>query len=636
MTRRARVSGELTPREIAERLNCGDLKVGESQRVAAPYRDDENPSLNVTRTARSFKFCDFGIDYSEGRTLAALRKHFSVNGARALAKQTDRARRRTSILEFEDVSPLDWWDEYTGVSRDEWERLGCDEDGRYVVFEFDGLDAAKIREKGTKNFQWQGLDGSPLLWPLPEDHVPSVVVLTEGESDCGVLRHCGYHAFAVTKGAAGLGEIVEVLRELKRRGAEEVRVVPDTDAPSFRASVVEGAALVRLACSYVDLSPYCDVTRGENDARAVFLRYGRDVLTRILEEERIGIEQRPDSDSLEDVLGWAEEDEDWLVEPLIARGTKTLIAGPAKSLKTYFILDVVATCATGCDLLDVPRYRVPQPLRVLVVEEEGSRPMFGRRVRRVLNGIPGDLQAQPRFWFRRGFNLVNDADVTRLIAQMRDDEIDLLILDPLQRITPGVDENSNSDMRRVWDAANRIIIELPHVAVIVVHHTRKGDALSPESSRGAGSMLGEYDLGIFIQKNDDFTKTETSYRGTLALTLDGRELPQEYTKDGGAMEVEYEFDYARDAFTMRATGDVLHVNVRRASKIPEFLAMYLQNAQEFVPTADLFTEAQRLGLNVSSREAILKHLRTLHDQGRVVAEVRPEFHGAKAWKWASA
>jgi hypothetical protein len=84
--------------------------------------------------------------------------------------------------------------------------------------------------------------------------------------------------------------------------------------------------------------------------------------------------------------------------------------------------------------------------------------------------------------------------VGSLIEHAAEAEIDLLILDPLQRITPGVDENSNSDMRRTWDAVNRILLELPHLAVVVVAHTRKGDSLSPEATRGAGITLGEYDL----------------------------------------------------------------------------------------------------------------------------------------------
>jgi hypothetical protein len=626
----------LTPQEIAERLGCDDLKVGESRKVCAPYRDDVNPSLNVTRKKDTFLFKDHGYD---GNTYQALVEHFSSNGHPPLDVRTTFVRRESVEDDASDDGALDWFARKTRLPRSFLESLPLyEERDRTIVFTFTPLKAEKLRSPKVKG-TWRNHAVVPPLWPMPPDVLPEEIVLAEGESDACTLRYCGYDAFAVTRGASA-DLALEVFVTLRERGVRRIVFVGDADdaGRGWAARQAQLAHLAGLDAAIVDLpaltSPLGSDVKDANDlwrsckSKAKFRK--------AIEQSTVGLDRQDYVESLADVLAWAHDDEEWLIEGLVARGTKTLVSAPAKSLKTYFVLHVVAACATCSDLLGVPLYRVPRPLRVLLIEEEGSRPMFGRRVRRVLNGMPGDVQGAPEFHFRRGFNLLDPAQVDAIVRYAREAQIDVLIFDPLQRITPGVDENSNSDMRRVWDPLNRILVELPHLACIVVHHTRKGDSLSPEASRGAGSMLGEYDLGIFLKKNDDFTRTEDRYTGTLALTFDGRELPQEYTKDGGAMEVEYTFDYARDAFTMRATGDVVHVNVRtRTSQIPEFLSAYLHNAQDFVTTSDLYDEAQRRGLDVSSRETILKHLRALEREGRVVADVRPEFHGAKAWKWVT-
>src|SRR4051794_39051390 len=121
--------------------------------------------------------------------------------------------------------------------------------------------------------------------------------------------------------------------------------------------------------------------------------------------------------------------------------------------------------------------------------------MFGHRVMLVFTGIDEGAHEDPSVRFRAAFNLLDPAQVKQLIDHVREERIDLVILDPFQRITPGIDENSNSDMRRAWDAMNLIVVECPQAAVIVVMHTRKGDDLSFDATRGAVISAGEVDLG---------------------------------------------------------------------------------------------------------------------------------------------
>lgn len=82
-------------------------------------------------------------------------------------------------------------------------------------------------------------------------------------------------------------------------------------------------------------------------------------------------------------------------------------------------------------------------------------------------------------------------------------------------------------------------------------HTRKDDALTFDSLRGASRSGGEVDLGIFLKRNSDGVRDGDVYKGTLSLVLEGRE-----TLDIGsrteAMEVRYAFE--PDKFSMEYTG----------------------------------------------------------------------------------
>lgn len=560
-------------------------------------------------------------------------EHTSSTNGRVTPLQNGR-----TLGDIADLSPLEWWAAYTGVDRDEWEILGCDEDDEYVYFDFPGVDGRKTRRKGTKIISWEGIDRPP-IWPLPEETLPKNIAITEGESDCGVARYCGFHAFTTTKGADGTGEgglDGQIMRDFRERGSEHVTVFSDagTAGREYRDQVVAHAHAAGLACSWVDLSPYYDLTRVRKDARSVFLHYGREGFLQIVKEQlREVAPPRPTVDRLDDLFTWADEDIDWLIEGLIARGTKTVIAAPTKSLKTWLTVHMTACCATCSPLLAVPEWAIPNPVRVLLIEEEGQRQMFGRRVRKVFNGITAPVQEEPLFRFRRASNLLDYAQGTDLIEILDRERIDLLIMGPLQRITPGVDENSTAEMKRVWDAVNRITLERPHVAVVVVAHNRKGDSLTWDSVRGAGLTGGEQDLGIFLRKDEGAIRGDGSYRGTLALALDGRELPQEFTKEGGAMEVEYVFDYDEDTFAMQATGSRVTVRGATPKKQGEnnVTAVYEAVCDLFASTSQGVSKYEVADATGFGLRTVEKHLAMLTEQNRLARkEQKQEKGGAKA------
>jgi hypothetical protein len=172
----------VTVEEIAAYLDCDDLRVGESRKVSAPYRDDPNPSLNVTRKKNTFLFFDHG---HEGDTFAALVEHFSSNGRLLEGQATVR---RTSRSEPDEV--------YDYV----------DEEGRLVfqVVRGPGKQFKQRRRVGKKWVNNLG-DVRRVLYRLPEVIAAveqgDVVYVVEGEKDANAIFEAGAVATCNPMGA---------------------------------------------------------------------------------------------------------------------------------------------------------------------------------------------------------------------------------------------------------------------------------------------------------------------------------------------------------------------------------------------------------------------------------------------------
>ena len=86
-----------------------------------------------------------------------------------------------------------------------------------------------------------------------------------------------------------------------------------------------------------------------------------------------------------------------------------------------------------------------------------------------------------------------------LIISIKKRALDVLILDPLVELMGGLDENSNAIMGQVF-AKLRGLAEECEIAILVVHHTRKGVTVpgNLEAARGAGALGGSIRIGLTL------------------------------------------------------------------------------------------------------------------------------------------
>ncbi|MDQ3641058.1 MAG: helicase RepA family protein, partial [Actinomycetota bacterium] len=186
-------------------------------------------------------------------------------------------------------------------------------------------------------------------------------------------------------------------------------------------------------------------------------------------------------------------------EPLVAgtldRDTLALVYGQSGCTKTFVVLDLSLSVATGTWWHG---HRV-EAGEVLYVVAEG------------LGGIGARVQAWQTkrqvhtcsevSWLPMAVNLMDAAKVDALVEIVRLHQFDLVVLDTFARCIVGGDENSAKDIGVAVEAAERIR-RASGACVVLVHHSGK-DAAS--GARGSSALRGAVATEIEVSHADGVT-----------------------------------------------------------------------------------------------------------------------------------
>ena len=195
----------------------------------------------------------------------------------------------------------------------------------------------------------------------------------------------------------------------------------------------------------------------------------------------------------------------WRVKHVLPARGVAAIYGPSGSGKTFLALDLAATICIGNDWFG----KKCSPTSVVYLGLEGSvgiqQRVMGWEVER-RRQLPDNFYA-----VFDDFDLTNVQDNYKIIAKIPIGSV--LIIDTLNRASPGKDENSSSDMGVILAAAKHLEQSIQGL-VILVHHTGKDQN---RGLRGHSSLHAALDAAIAVRKNDK-QKTKT---WNLAKSKDG-------------------------------------------------------------------------------------------------------------------
>lgn len=214
----------------------------------------------------------------------------------------------------------------------------------------------------------------------------------------------------------------------------------------------------------------------------------------------------PDPESLKDVWNDLPPLSPSLIDGVLRKGHKMMLAGPSKAGKSFALIEMAIAIAEGRKWLN---WYCSQG-RVLYVNLELDRPSCLHRFKDVYDalGWPANNIANIDIWELRGKSIPMDKLAPKLIRRASKKNYTAIIIDPIYKIITG-DENSADQMAHFCNQFDKVCTEL-NCAVIYCHHHSKGAQGSKRSmDRASGS-------GVFARDADallDMIQLETDQVG---------------------------------------------------------------------------------------------------------------------------
>lgn len=203
----------------------------------------------------------------------------------------------------------------------------------------------------------------------------------------------------------------------------------------------------------------------------------------------------------------------WVVPGLIERGTKTLLVGPPKTLKTFMAITLIHSVCNGTPFLGVPEWQPPGGGRAMLVEEEGSLRRLAERFCLVMGNQLDHNDSRLSVLHRQLVRLDEPTSLGQLRRDIQQAQPDLVVLDPYAELH-SQDENTVQGTQVVIAALNQLMAACPGSALVLLHHTPK-DGTGP---RGSGSLWGAFDTKLEVSIDEATDR--------IRLKVDGRDLPR--------------------------------------------------------------------------------------------------------------
>jgi putative DNA primase/helicase len=215
---------------------------------------------------------------------------------------------------------------------------------------------------------------------------------------------------------------------------------------------------------------------------------------------------------------------------LIPEGGDVMFYGDGGSSKTTLGIDLAMHAAGGDTWLG---NEISRPLSVLLIENEGPRPLFQAKLERKLQAWTGAPIKGRVHIYRGPWGKLSFADTEKrqqLADAIREHEIDLVVAGPLTRL--GMDEAGTLQQVRDFMGLVANVRELSQrrVAILLIHHENKGGKVS-------GAWEGSGDTLIHTEVHGNGYTKLSFQKARWSSNLHGSDLKLRWT-DGEGFEVE--------------------------------------------------------------------------------------------------
>jgi hypothetical protein len=202
---------------------------------------------------------------------------------------------------------------------------------------------------------------------------------------------------------------------------------------------------------------------------------------------------------------------------VLHKGSKAILGSSSKAKKTWVLLDLGLSVASGVQFWNWTTTKG----RVCYINFEIQVPFIARRISEV--AMAKEIANLENFdlWNLRGYATSFDKLLPQLIAELRDKDYSLVIIDPVYKGLGGRDENAAGDIAQLCNEIERVAVQTGAAVVFAAHFT-KGNAANKESmDRISGS-------GVFARDADTIiTMTKHEEENCLSVDLILRNFPEQ-------------------------------------------------------------------------------------------------------------
>jgi hypothetical protein len=207
----------------------------------------------------------------------------------------------------------------------------------------------------------------------------------------------------------------------------------------------------------------------------------------------------------------------WLVDQLWGDEAVGIVGGEPKCCKSFLALDLAVAVASGAPC--VRRYAVGRPGRVLLFAAEDALHIVRQRLAGIARAAGRELaDLDIHVITAPSVRLDVERDRDALTATVDKLRPRLLVLDPFVRLHR-IDENLSGEVAPLL-AYLRELQRRYHVAVVLVHHARKGGAKmrAGQALRGSSEFHAWGDSNLYLRRHGDQLTLSVEHRAAASIS----------------------------------------------------------------------------------------------------------------------
>lgn len=185
-----------------------------------------------------------------------------------------------------------------------------------------------------------------------------------------------------------------------------------------------------------------------------------------------------------------------IINGLLHRGAKLMFGGGSKSFKTWVLMDLALSVATGTPFWGWATTKAP----VLYVNYELARPFFRERMESICKAKGIEGAANFYSWHLRGHASDLREQIPHFLNQMAGVQFALIVLDPIYKCLGERDENANGEVAALLNEVEALTVQTG-AAVAFGHHFSKGnqsEKAAIDRVSGAGAWARDPDALVTL------------------------------------------------------------------------------------------------------------------------------------------